>query len=78
MTCSQFLEGLNDYLDEEVDAGMRSELECHLSKCSGCRVIWDTTRKTVRVFKVLDPQPIPAYLETRLLRAIALKARAGV
>ena len=78
MKCSQFLEELNDYLDDEVDAEMRSELERHLSKCPDCRVIWDTTRKTVRVFKGLDPYPIPPDLETRLLRAIALKARAGV
>jgi anti-sigma factor RsiW len=77
MTCPQFLEELNDYLDDEVDAEMRSELERHLSKCPGCRVIRDTTRKTVRVFKGLEPYPISSQLESRLLRAIALKARAG-
>jgi anti-sigma factor RsiW len=76
MTCSQFLEELNDYLDDELDDAMRSELERHLSKCPGCRVIWDTTRKTVRVFKGLEPCPIPPQLESRLLEALARKARA--
>jgi len=75
MTCAQFLEELNDYLDDETDGAMRAELERHLGKCPGCRVIWDTTRKTVQVFKGLEPYPIPAHLESRLLEAIARKAR---
>ena len=78
MTCTRFLEELNDYLDDTVDREMRSELERHLSRCPGCRVVWDTTRKTVRIFKGLDPYPIPPHLESRLLDAIARKARAAV
>jgi predicted anti-sigma-YlaC factor YlaD len=76
MTCAKFLEELNDYLDDEVDGAMRAELERHLQKCPGCRVIWDTTLKTVRVFKGLEPYPIPPQLESRLLEAIARKAKA--
>ena len=75
MTCSQFLEELNDYLDDELDEAMRSELERHLSKCPDCRVIWDTTRKTVQIFKGLEPYPISPRLESRLLETLARKAR---
>ena len=77
MTCAQFLEDLNDYLDEALDGAMRAALERHLSNCPDCRVIWDTTRKTVRVFKGLEPYSIPPQLESRLLAAIARKARVG-
>jgi anti-sigma factor RsiW len=76
MTCTQFLQELNDYLDDELDGAMRSELERHLGKCPGCRVIWDTTRKTVQIFKGLEPYPIPPQLESRLLEALARRARA--
>jgi anti-sigma factor RsiW len=77
MTCTQFLKELNDYLDDALDLAMRAELERHLTKCSDCRVIWDTTRKTVRVYKGLESYPIPPQLESRLLAAIARKARAA-
>jgi anti-sigma factor RsiW len=76
MTCSQFLEELSDYLDDEVGSAMRSEFERHIGNCPDCRVIWDTTRKTVRIFKGLEPHPIPRQLESRLLEALARKARA--
>ena len=76
MTCSQFLEELSDYLDDELDRAMRAELERHLGTCRHCRVIWDTTRETVRVFKGLEPYPISPQLESRLLEALARKSRA--
>jgi len=75
MTCAQFLEELNDYLDDALDLAMRAELERHLNRCSDCRVICDTTRKTVRVYRGLEAYPIPPQLESRLLAAIARKAR---
>ena len=77
MTCAQFLKELNDYLDDTLDRAMRAELERHLTKCSDCRVIWDTIRKTVRVYKGLQPYPIPPQLESRVLAAIARKASSG-
>jgi anti-sigma factor RsiW len=77
MTCTGFLEEMNEYLDDAADASMKAELERHLSKCPKCRVIWDTTRKTIRVFKGLEPYPLPPQLESRLLEAIARKARVG-
>jgi len=75
MTCAELLQKLSDYLDDAANLTMKAELERHLSKCRKCRVIWDTTRKTVRVFKGLEPYPLPPQLESRLLEAIARKAR---
>jgi anti-sigma factor RsiW len=75
MTCTQFLHELNDYLDDALDLAMRAELERHLTRCADCRVIRDTTRKIVRVYKGLEPCPIPPQLESRLLAALARRAR---
>jgi anti-sigma factor RsiW len=76
VTCKQFLDELNDFLDEALDGMTRAELEHHLGKCPNCQVIVDTTKKTVRVFKGLEPCVIPAEVETRLLAAIEKKAAA--
>jgi anti-sigma factor RsiW len=76
LTCAQLLHELNDFLDEALDGMSRAELEQHLGKCPNCQVLVDTTKKTVRVFKGLEPCPIPPEVESRLLAAIEKRSRA--
>lgn len=70
LTCKQFLAELNDYLDERISVEIRQELEAHLRECPNCWVICDTTRKTVQIYKGMDPYPIPERLHTRLMDAL--------
>ena len=70
LTCKDFLHELSDYLDESVDAGLRAKIEKHLAECPNCWVIADTTRKTVRIYKGMDPIPIPSEVEHRLMAAL--------
>jgi anti-sigma factor RsiW len=76
LTCKDFLKELTDYLDETTDADLRAELEQHMSECPNCWVIADTTRKTIRVYKGVDPYPIPKDVEDRLMRALEKKMAA--
>jgi anti-sigma factor RsiW len=76
LTCKDFLKELTDYLDETTDADLRGELEQHMSECPNCWVIADTTRKTIRVYKGVDPYPIPKDVEDRLMRALEKKMAA--
>ncbi|MBS1859465.1 MAG: zf-HC2 domain-containing protein [Acidobacteria bacterium] len=73
LTCKDFLHELSEYLDENVDAELRSKLERHISECPNCWVIADTTRRTIRIYKGMDPYPIPAEVEGRLMRALEKK-----
>ncbi|MDE3166678.1 MAG: zf-HC2 domain-containing protein, partial [Acidobacteriota bacterium] len=59
LTCKDFLHELSEYLDENVDAELRAKLERHISECPNCWVIADTTRKTIKIYKGMDPYPIP-------------------
>jgi anti-sigma factor RsiW len=77
LTCKEFLQELNDYLDETVDQELRLRLEAHVSECPNCFVIFDTTRKTIRVFKGMEPQTIPADVHSRLMQALEKKIAAG-
>jgi anti-sigma factor RsiW len=74
VTCKQLLDELNDFLDEALDGMTRRELEQHLGKCPNCQVLVDTTKKTIRVFRGLEPCQIPFEVETRLLAAIERKS----
>ena len=73
LTCKDFLAELTDYLDETVDAEVRSKLERHITECPNCWVIADTTKKTIRIYKGMDPYCIPADVESRLMAALERK-----
>jgi len=76
LTCKDFMRELSDYLDESVDAEIRAKIEKHISECPNCWVIADTTRKTIRIYKGMDPQPLPADVESRLMSALEKKMAA--
>lgn len=77
LTCKDFLHELSDYLDESADAELRAKLEQHISECPNCWVIADTTKKTVQIYKGMDPYPIPRDVEARLMKALEKKMEAG-
>ena len=76
LTCKDFLHELSDYLDESIDAELRAKLESHITECPNCWVIADTTRKTIKIYKGMDPYPIPSDVESRLMRALEKKMAA--
>ena len=73
LTCRDFLNELSDYLDECVDAEIRAKLEQHITECPNCWVIADTTKKTIRIYKGMEPHPVPADVEKRLMKALEKK-----
>ena len=76
LTCKEFLKELSDYLDESLDRELRAKLERHITECPNCWVVADTTRKTIQIYKGMDRYPIPADVESRLMRALEIKMAA--
>jgi anti-sigma factor RsiW len=76
LTCKEFLQELADYLDSTVDAELRVKLERHISECPNCFVILDTTQKTLKVYKGVEPQAIPDEVQVRLMKAVERKMAA--
>jgi len=76
LTCKDFLSELSDYLDETIDAELRAKLERHITECPNCWVIADTTRKTIQIYKGMEPYPIPPDVESRLMQALEKKMAA--
>ena len=76
LTCKDFLRELSDYLDESLEAEIRSKIEAHIAECPNCWVIADTTRKTIRIYKGMEPYPIPSDVESRLMKALERKMAA--
>jgi anti-sigma factor (TIGR02949 family) len=76
LTCKDFLHELSDYLDEALDHELRSKLETHIAECPNCWVIADTTKRTIQIYKGMDPQPVPPDVEERLMAALERKMAA--
>jgi len=70
LTCKDFLNGLNDYLDETEDEEIKREVEQHISECPNCWVVLNTTQSTLKVFKGTEPQPIPEDVHNRLIERL--------
>jgi anti-sigma factor (TIGR02949 family) len=76
LTCKDFLKGLNDFLDQTADPETREHLKKHVNECPNCWVIFDTTKRTVQVYKGMEPQTLPEDLHNRLMKAIEKKMAA--
>lgn len=70
VTCKDFLRELSDYLDANVDPAVRKDLERHISECPNCWVICDTTKKTIQVYKGMDPEPLPEKVHDKLVQIL--------
>ena len=73
LTCKQFLADLNEYLDETTDLEIRQAVETHISECPNCWVLFDTTQKTLKVYKGMEPQELPREVHERLMKALEKK-----
>ena len=73
MNCKGVIRQLTDYLDGQLDPALVAELTRHLEHCEDCRLVVDTTRKTIEIYCNTEPLPLPAGMRERLQRALAEK-----
>jgi anti-sigma factor RsiW len=73
LTCKQFLDELSEYLDENLPAEDRNKLEKHIAECPNCWVISNTTRRTIQIYRGMEPVPIPGDVQDRLMAALERK-----
>jgi len=69
--CKEIVKELADYLDEDLDPGLRESIEQHLGKCKDCRLVVDTTKQTIQIYCNSEPAPLPAETRSRLHDALA-------
>jgi len=77
MRCRQVIDKISEYIDGELDPELVRELERDLQHCEDCRVVVDTTRKTVEVFCHTEPAPLPNDVRERLNQMFRHSFRKG-
>lgn len=66
LDCRQVLAELSNYLDGEVPPEVKRALERHLAKCSRCALVYDTTRRTLKIVTESGPFEISLDSSARL------------
>ncbi|MGH9604064.1 MAG: anti-sigma factor family protein [Terracidiphilus sp.] len=77
MTCTEFLTLLDDFIDDTVATTLRTEVEQHMRKCGHCEVIFNTTRKTIEIYRSHEIYDLPSDLRERLHAAIMARCKRG-
>lgn len=77
MTCTEFLNLLDDLIDDSVTTELRSEIEAHMHKCGHCEVLFNTTRKTIEIYRSHELYELPTDLRERLHAAIMTRCKSG-
>lgn len=70
MNCKGLIREISDYLDGELEVETLAEIETHLQRCKDCRLIVDTTRKTIQIYYNTQPLPLPTDVRERLHKAL--------
>jgi anti-sigma factor (TIGR02949 family) len=73
--CKNLLNSLSDYVDGELADSLCRELEQHLASCPDCRIVVDTTRKTISLYHAANGQPeqVPDDVRQRLFKCLNLE-----
>lgn len=70
MNCKNIVKELSNYLEEALEPSLKSSIEKHLEGCEDCRIVVDTTKKTVQIFCNSEPAPLPEDTRQRLRDAL--------
>jgi len=77
MDCQELLEGLSDYIDEDLAEKTCREIENHLKDCPNCQIVVNTLRRTVTLYHEVPPEEIPGDVRKRLHAVIRLNGETG-
>lgn len=72
--CQHLLMALGEYLDGTLEEELCRELEKHMSECPDCRVVVDTARKTIYLYRVqASEESLPQEVKQRLFAQLNLR-----
>jgi anti-sigma factor RsiW len=75
--CQDFINELGNLLDNELAVEIRRQLEAHLAECNTCQVLYDSTRKTLKIVTDSGSFEYSQPIAEPLLNKIMEKVRAS-
>jgi len=75
ITCEEFFAEFADYLEDQVSPEVRRELELHLSQCRACHVLFDSSRKTIKIVSESNSFELPEKVFDPIIDRVMAKLR---
>jgi anti-sigma factor RsiW len=75
LNCDRVTREVSNYIDGEIDAALRMEIEAHLKGCRYCTVVLNQVKRTVELFCEEEPVELPGDVRARLYEALQKKLR---
>lgn len=75
MNCKGVIREISNYIDGEMEAAVKQEIERHLAHCEDCTMIIDQTKKTVEIFCDSQPVELAGEVKSRLHDALQRKIK---
>lgn len=77
--CRRLLGSLSDFVDGDLEAEICAEIERHLAECPDCRVVVDTLRKTIYLYRAASQESSPPEgVRDRLFRRLELELKSDM
>ncbi|HND49393.1 MAG TPA: zf-HC2 domain-containing protein, partial [Anaerolineales bacterium] len=57
--CQALLGSLSEYIDGELPPDLCKEIEKHLEGCDNCRIVLNTTRRTIDLVQIPAEENVP-------------------
>lgn len=71
--CEELLGSLSEYIDGELNPELCLELEKHLAGCDNCRIVLNTTKRTIDlVHAPIEKLDVPEDVRERLFKRLNL------
>ena len=70
--CQALLGSLSEYIDGELPPELCKEIEKHLEGCDNCRVVLNTTRRTIDLVQIPLEEAVPDDVRDRLFKRLNL------
>lgn len=71
--CRENLGLLSDYLDGDLSDELCAEIERHVAECGNCRIVVDTLRKTVLLYRSYGHEEVPDDAKARLYAVLEIE-----
>ena len=72
--CHKILEGLSDFIDGTAGEALCKEIESHMADCPDCKIMIDTLRKTISLYREREAETtLPPHVHKRLVRTLHLE-----
>jgi predicted anti-sigma-YlaC factor YlaD len=74
-SCADFLSEFGDYLDGCASPDVKSCIEEHLRECKSCRVIVDSTTRTIRIVTESESFTLPGNQIEPIVQGVMSRIR---